>query len=160
MPKTTPEEREQWKLVLFYQKYFWDRWKAEFLPRLLKRTKWQNKAEPIKIDDIVALAEDGLPGSWLKGRVTNVYPGKDGQVRVADVETIRGKFTRKAGTIAVLDLSDKEPLLITASTNLIEQEKINNTEQAKRKGVDTTFPNWGKKNKKSTKTKLRQRPSH
>lgn len=145
MPTTTKDEKEQWKLVQFYQKYFWDRWKAEYIPRLLKRTKWQQKVKPIEVDDIVVLADqDGLPGSWLKGRIVKVFPGKDGQVRSADIQTQRGILTRRAGKIAVLDVSNKEPLLTTASKNLITHNEIEDN-QPKRKLVDTTFPNWGKR---------------
>ena len=47
------------------------------------------------IGDIVVVADNTLRrGSWPLGKVTGVYPGRDGIVRVADVKTSSGLYRR------------------------------------------------------------------
>lgn len=114
-PTTGENEREQWKRVQHFSRMFWNRWKKEYLPTLLKRNKNTNKVEPIKVGDIVSITDDEVPqgkkfakkappGKWLKGRVIETTVAKNGQVRQAVVQTIRGRFKRPAVKIAVLDI--------------------------------------------------------
>lgn len=98
-------EKHHWKKVQNYGKYFWDRWTKEYLPLLLKRNKWTNQIEPIKVDDIVVITDDKAPpGTWLKGRVISVRMAKDGQVRSAEIKTSKGIYERPAVKVAVLDV--------------------------------------------------------
>ena len=53
--------------------------------------------------DLVILKEDGtIPTNWPLARVTQVYPGKDGLVRVATVKTTKGTYKRPVSKIALL----------------------------------------------------------
>uniref|UniRef100_A0A182NZW6 DUF5641 domain-containing protein n=1 Tax=Anopheles epiroticus TaxID=199890 RepID=A0A182NZW6_9DIPT len=84
--ETHPIDRKQWKLVQHNSKIYWDRWKKEYLPTLIRRNKWTSKIEPLKEGDIVIITDDnGIPGKWLKGRIVKVYLAKDHQVRFVDL---------------------------------------------------------------------------
>ena len=52
------------------------------------------------------LKEDNLPVcKWVLGRVIQVFPGKDGRVRVVLVKTQKGEFKRAITKICVLPVS-------------------------------------------------------
>lgn len=45
----------------------------------------------MKIGDLVLIMDGNLPrGTWPKGRVSRLYPGGDGVVRVVDIATSGG----------------------------------------------------------------------
>lgn len=46
---TTKLDRKQYKIAQHYTKLFWDQWKKEYLPTLIKRNKWTHKVEPITL---------------------------------------------------------------------------------------------------------------
>jgi len=97
--------RELWKNMRALAHQFRERWVKEYLPTLLRRTKWHQPCEPLQTGDIVLIIDPSRHRStWLKGIVTKVFPGKDGQVRVADVKTAKGTYTRPAAKIAKLDI--------------------------------------------------------
>ena len=59
------------------------------------------------------LSPDQQRGQWKLGRVINVYPGLDGNVRVVRVMTGRNEYLRSVNNIVQLDsnndlLVDKE----------------------------------------------------
>ncbi|XP_070067190.1 uncharacterized protein [Drosophila virilis] len=85
---------------------FWKRWLREYLPTLTRRTKWfQPSLEPISVDDIVIIVDDGAKRNcWTRGVVVDVHRSKDGQVRSAVVRTADGIITRPAVKLAKLDI--------------------------------------------------------
>ncbi|XP_041785593.1 uncharacterized protein LOC121600875 [Anopheles merus] len=110
---TSYVSRQQFKVAQHNAKVFWDRWKKEYLPTLIKRNKWTNKVEPVKVGDVVVLTNDNAPaGQWLKGKVLEVHPAADGQVRVVTVKTASGILKRPAVKVAVVDVKPKEHLLV------------------------------------------------
>lgn len=79
---------KQWERAQALAKQFWDRWTKEVLPNLLRRDKWNKKAEPIQVGDLVLIVDDQRPRStWSRAVVTATFPGKDGIVRVVEVTT-------------------------------------------------------------------------
>ncbi|XP_036344982.1 uncharacterized protein LOC118754222 [Rhagoletis pomonella] len=83
--------RTQWRKMQQIQHRFWKRWLAEYLPDLCRRTKWWKPVEPLSLGDLVLVCDDRMHRSrWLIVRVVSVKPGKDGQVRVAEVKTAGG----------------------------------------------------------------------
>ncbi|XP_059050581.1 uncharacterized protein LOC131845528 [Achroia grisella] len=98
--------RRSWRHSQRLADLTWKRWIKEYLPTLTRRDKWfQTETRPLTIDDIVIVVDDQLPRNlWPKGRVTAVYPGKDGRVRVADVLTSTGLYKRPATRLARLDV--------------------------------------------------------
>ncbi|KAH8318238.1 hypothetical protein KR059_011930 [Drosophila kikkawai] len=99
--------RRQWNEVKRFGDRFWQRWVKEFTPMLTRRTKWFEKCPPISVGSIVIIVDENLPRNlWLKGRVTNTIPAKDGQVRRATIKTQHGILDRPATKIAVLDVGE------------------------------------------------------
>jgi hypothetical protein len=94
------------------KRHFWDRWSSDYLSRMQQRPKWRTAAENLKEGQLVLLMDENYPPlKWPLARITKVYPGDDGQVRVATIKT-RGIYTtvtkgkRKGGqdlTFSVLD---------------------------------------------------------
>ncbi|XP_075247469.1 uncharacterized protein LOC142340663 [Convolutriloba macropyga] len=76
-----PASFRTWRNLQQMMNYFWKRLVKEYLPTLLKRSKWnENNQSPLKVNDKVWILKDMTPrGIWLLGRVLEVYPGRDGQ---------------------------------------------------------------------------------
>ena len=87
--------RKQWRLSQILADMFWRRWLKEYAPSLATRKNWRGVGQEISVGDVVIIVDDQLPrGSWPRGLVTAVFPGRDGKVRVADVKTATGTFRR------------------------------------------------------------------
>ena len=75
--------------------HFWNRWSREFLQKMQTREKWNRRLPPIELNDVVLISEDNVPrNSWPLGRVVELLPGKDGLVRTARIQTMKGSYTR------------------------------------------------------------------
>ena len=72
-----------------------------YLTSLRKYAKWHKPSPNLAI--IVVLNEDGMiPTTWPMGRIIEVFPGKDGLVRVVNVRTKNGIFKRPIHKLALL----------------------------------------------------------
>ncbi|XP_058839359.1 uncharacterized protein LOC131694869 [Topomyia yanbarensis] len=110
----------RWQHIQKLREHFWKRWSREYVTELQVRTKWLSQRTNVQPNMIVLVKEDNLPPqSWRIGRVTNVYPGPDGLVRVVDVKTKTGIFRRPIHKLAPLPIIDN-----SAPTEL---ESINST---------------------------------
>jgi hypothetical protein len=77
------------------RQHFWKRWRTEYLSYLQGRTKWQSPSPSLQPGDLVLLVEDNVPPlCWPLGRIQQVHPGSDGNVRVVTVKTNRGTYKR------------------------------------------------------------------
>lgn len=78
----------RWQLIQSFQQNFWTRWKNEYLHTLTERAKWTNKSKPLQINAMVLIKDDiRTPLHWPLGRVVDLHPGPDGEVRVATIKT-------------------------------------------------------------------------
>ena len=78
--------QQRWRRVQELVTHFWHRWMKEWVPGLNRRAKWSADERNVAIGDIVlVVAADTPRGKWPLGRVTEVIPGQDGNVRVARV---------------------------------------------------------------------------
>lgn len=78
------------------------------LPTLTKRTKWHDNEEPIKLDDLVLMIEPNQTRmQWPRGRVIKLHPGRDGNVRSADIVLACGKIklNRAVRNLAKINIS-------------------------------------------------------
>ncbi|XP_072395256.1 uncharacterized protein [Diabrotica undecimpunctata] len=91
-----PENRLSiWQNLSKLQQLFWKRWSTDYLNRLQNRPKWFLPFKNLQPNDLVLVKEDNLPPLyWSLARVMEVFPGKDGRVRIASVKTKDGIFKR------------------------------------------------------------------
>ncbi|XP_036324786.1 uncharacterized protein LOC118738021 [Rhagoletis pomonella] len=110
MPSSVEERvclRKQWRIAQNLNNRLWKRWTIEYLPQLLRRSKWRDEAEPLKPGQLVIVCDPTRPRSqWERGRVTEVFAAKDGQVRSAEVQTGSGLLRRPASKLAALTVSE------------------------------------------------------
>lgn len=98
----------RWQRIQQLTQHFWKRWSTEYLSNLQQRTKWRkihdNNVSP---GTVVVLKEDNLPPlHWRLGRISAVYPGADGLVRVVKVQTKAGEVKRPISKICMLPYED------------------------------------------------------
>jgi hypothetical protein len=104
---TNPEvcQRKLWRITQALTEQFWKRWTKEYLPTLTRRTKWYDPVKSIQKGDVVILVDDQLPrNSWPLGRIVEVFPGRDGVIRVVEVKTTKGTYRRPTAKVCVLDV--------------------------------------------------------
>ena len=88
--------------------HMWSRCYKEYLHTLQQRGKWTARnASSVKVGAMVLLREERSPvQQWRLGRVTEVFPGKDGVIRVVDIRTSHGQTRRSVATISPLPISE------------------------------------------------------
>ncbi|XP_062709477.1 uncharacterized protein LOC134288485 [Aedes albopictus] len=104
--------KNSWNMVKHTLDNFWRRWVKEYLPTIIRRTKWFQDVQPIKVGDLVLVTDENVRNRWLRGRVVRTIPGKDGVPRQAEVRTSGGVLKRPTSKLAVLDVAgsgDAEP---------------------------------------------------
>lgn len=96
VPASTKDAyRRRWRCAQHLADCYWKRWLKEYIPTLQRRSKWQTIERNLQPGDLVMLVDSNLPRSrWLFGRVLNTYPGKDKNVRVAEVKTRDSTYVR------------------------------------------------------------------
>ena len=71
--------------------------------QLQKRSKWIKRDNNLRIGDLVAISEDGLPPlKWALGRVIETHPGRDGLIRVVTVKTATGIYKRPVVKLSLI----------------------------------------------------------
>ncbi|XP_049290621.1 uncharacterized protein LOC125767774 isoform X1 [Anopheles funestus] len=103
-----PENRlDKWQRLQQLRQHFWRRWQKEYLSELQTRHKWTKVKDNIKEGALVLMKEDNMPPQfWKLGRISKVYPGDDGLIRVVDVKTKYGVFKRPIHKLAPLPMQD------------------------------------------------------
>ena len=90
-------ETKRWLHVKNMMVHFWKRWSREYLTTLQQRPKNVIETPNLKVNDLVLLTSETLPPlQWPVGRITEVFPGNDGQVRTVLVRTEKGTYKRPA----------------------------------------------------------------
>lgn len=100
----------RWKKVQNLVQQIWRRWSVEYLSQLQERKKWDKSRGPsVKVGSMVIVRETNLPPlQWQLGRVIEVFPGKDGVVRVAMVNTASGPKKRAVRLLCPLPILDND----------------------------------------------------
>jgi transposase InsO family protein len=93
---------KQWRESQQLADMFWRRWLKEYLPSLANRQKWRTPVEPVREGDLVLVTDPRQPrNTWPRGRVIKATPAADGQVRVVQIQTASGTYTRPVVRLAV-----------------------------------------------------------
>ena len=81
------DPRRRWWVVQEIVGQFWRRWMKEVVPEMNRRRKWQQARPDMKVDDVVLVVKQDAPrGDWPIGKITEIFLGGDGHVRVAKVK--------------------------------------------------------------------------
>lgn len=64
----------------------WQHWLKAYLPSILYRQKWINKAKPLEVGDVVVTADPSIPNSWRLGKIVQIIDGSQGQVRKVRIQ--------------------------------------------------------------------------
>ncbi|XP_062541004.1 uncharacterized protein LOC134209035 [Armigeres subalbatus] len=106
-----PENRlSRWQRVQQYSQVIWRRWSTDYLSSLQSRNRWTRSRDNLTVGTMVLLKEDNVPPlKWRLGRVTEVHPGADGNVRVVTVRTKDGSYRKEVSKICILPIRDGQP---------------------------------------------------
>ena len=100
---------KRWNLGQAMVQHFWTRWSREYLQTLQAKSKWRSSHPNLQVDDIVSLKEDRtFACHWPLAKILQVFPGKDGVVRVAQVKTLTGIVKRPVVKLALLHRDDNQ----------------------------------------------------
>ena len=95
---------KRWRHIQFLADCFWRHWVKEYLPTVQLRQKWKSIQRNVTIGDIVLIQDENLPRrTWPLGKVINVYPGRDGLVRSAQVKSKWSVLTRPVHKLCLLE---------------------------------------------------------
>lgn len=112
-PFTETVERDltlmaSWRAAQRLADMFWSKWSREYLPTLIKSSKWfrDSGERAIQVGDVVIMVDpDGPRNLWQKAIVVNVYPAKDGRIRIVDVRNSNHTiYRRHVSRLIVLDV--------------------------------------------------------
>ncbi len=99
--------RKKYKQVQACGAIFWARWTKEYLPTLMKRTKWKGHRPTFKVGELVLLQDDDLKRrKWPLARITKVISGEDGVVRSVELRARNGVYTRPVIKLYKLEDND------------------------------------------------------
>ncbi|XP_036146070.1 uncharacterized protein LOC105830105 [Monomorium pharaonis] len=105
---------DRWQRVRRMMEQFWKVWSREYLHTLQQRLKWRQSCSNLRIGELVLVQNESLPPSkWELGRILNLYPAKDGKIRVVDVKTTSGLYKRPVSRLCRLPVEN--PNLLPSS---------------------------------------------
>ena len=94
----------RWRHVQLLADHFWRRWVREYLPLLRHRQKWLEPKRNFAEGDIILVMDEATPRRcWPLGKVIKVFPGRDGLVRSAQVQTRWTILTRPVNKLCLLE---------------------------------------------------------
>lgn len=104
---------DRYQLLVRLLNQFWKRWSRDYLNQLQQRFKWHDAHPNLQVNDIVLVKEDNMPpAKWLMGRVTGVFPGEDGLVRVVELKVGKSELRRPIHKLARLPIDEPKISLL------------------------------------------------
>lgn len=95
----------RWTLLQNLRNQFWRQWSKIYLNELQVRNRWYKAHQNLRVGQLVLLKDDKKPPlNWSLARIIKVYPGVDQLVRVVDLKTSSGTFTRPITKLCPLPL--------------------------------------------------------
>lgn len=86
----------------------WVRWHSEYLTSLQVRNKWYNHNNNLNVNDLVLIMDENSPPlQWKRGRILELYYGKDSVVRSVKLKTQFGELIRPVVKLCKLPIEDK-----------------------------------------------------
>ncbi|XP_043264252.1 uncharacterized protein LOC122404380, partial [Colletes gigas] len=97
----------RWRAMQKFHEQLWRHWTRDYLTHLQNRYKWQTENTRLKKNDLVLVQNPLLPpNQWEMGRIEEVFPGKDGHVRVVKVRTAKSTYTRPITRLCKLPVAE------------------------------------------------------
>jgi len=97
----------RWQLLRQMLESFWGRWTKECLQRYHAVSKWQLPTPNIKKGAMVLVIDERFPpAKWPLGRIIDIHPGEDGQVRVVTVRTQLTTLKRPIVKLCLLPINE------------------------------------------------------
>nr|CAI5845759.1 unnamed protein product [Callosobruchus analis] len=94
-------------LQQLYQR-FWHQFSKQYVSQLHQQYKWKGAPSTVAVDSLVLVKSDFQPPcTWPVGRVLQLFPGKDGVSRIAEVKTHRGTVTRSIRHLCPLPVQNE-----------------------------------------------------
>ncbi|GBO41698.1 hypothetical protein AVEN_214366-1 [Araneus ventricosus] len=94
----------KWQKITKFSQSVWKVWKRDYLCNLQQRYKWKFKVNDVKVGTLVLMKNENLPGTkWLLGRISELFHGKDNQIRVVNIKLPNGTvLKRNVRDVAIL----------------------------------------------------------
>ena len=87
---------------------WWKIWMLNFAPNLQVRNKWFKQRKNVEIGDIVlCIDSNSRRSNWQMAVVTNIYKGRDGNVRSVRIKTKNGEYDRPITKLCLLLAKDE-----------------------------------------------------
>ncbi|XP_026464229.1 uncharacterized protein LOC113366789 [Ctenocephalides felis] len=104
-PNLSANKLKIYKQITTMRDQFWKTWSNQYLNQLQTRHKWSDSCSNLKIDSVVLIKEDNAPPLyWQLARIVDIKPGADGKVRVVNIKTNKGIYTRPITKIVPLPI--------------------------------------------------------
>ena len=99
-----PHLLKAWSRCQAMSHHIWTRWSKEYLNSLQARTKWQGAKPGLMVGDFVIVKpkEHFFSCHWPLGRITKIFPGKDGLVRAVEVRLGKSYLQRAVTELALI----------------------------------------------------------
>jgi hypothetical protein len=125
---TSKDLREAYQRKTGLRKALDNRFRKEYLGALVQR-KNETWKVPLQVGDVVLIGADNKKRyEWPLGRVVELYPGRDGNIRVAKLRTNSGVFLRPLQRLYPLEMSHLREIEVPSS--VMDEEKVHvNKEQ-------------------------------
>ena len=95
--------KKRWRRVQYLANVFWSRWRNEYLLLQQRRLKWTTPSRNLCVNDIVLIKDESSPRNcWPLGRIVEVEPDSNGQVRTVTVKTQNSQFRRPVNKLVLL----------------------------------------------------------
>ena len=93
----------RWRQIQYLSDLFWKRWTRKYLPLLQERQKWLFPSGNVQVGDVVLVVDSSAPrGSWLLGRVREVYPDHNGFIRNVSLRTKSSTLVRPVSKLVMI----------------------------------------------------------
>jgi hypothetical protein len=80
-----------WEDIKLLTSILWNHWLKAYIPTILMREKWIDKADPLKLNDIVIVADPTIANSWRIGKIIDIKIGSQDQVRSVVIKLGKNK---------------------------------------------------------------------
>ncbi|XP_055947057.1 uncharacterized protein LOC129980699 [Argiope bruennichi] len=125
-----------------------NRFRLEYLWQLRQQTKKMIKTHDFKVGEVVIVEVTNQKRlNWPLGKITEIFPGKDGLVRLVKVKTKKGEFLRPVQRLYALEVQ-------TPSVENLLEKRESEIEDEKEEAVQQQYVDHPEKLPESDETSL------